>query len=241
MPLGFLIKTAITVVTPPVVFNSFPLPVTHLTAVEPPRDRRRVASIHFRDCTAVVLRRHGGDGGATAGHGGDGGATAVLVRCHGGHGGAAETQLRIGLTRGGTVEVLNMFNVSAVPPRRSAFLTVFGGTTANNDGTTAEPLRNHCGTTAEPLRNHCGTTAEPLRNHGDHGGATAVYVVQAPQWHRAFGVTGVVLPPRRSAVLTVFRGATAINDGTTARTTAIMTVPLRFMPYKHRSGTGPPV
>ena len=34
---------------------------------------------------------------------------------------------------------------------------------------------------------------ESLRNHGDHGGATAVYVVQAPQWHRAFGVTGVVL------------------------------------------------
>ena len=33
---------------------------------------------------------------------------------------------------------------------------------------------------------------ESLRNHGDHGGATAVFVVQAPQWHRAFGVTGVV-------------------------------------------------
>ena len=62
VPLRFLIKTAITVVTPPVVFNSFPLPVTHLTAVEPPRDRRRVASLHFRDCTAVVLRRNGGDG-----------------------------------------------------------------------------------------------------------------------------------------------------------------------------------
>ena len=34
---------------------------------------------------------------------------------------------------------------------------------------------------------------ESPRNDGDHGGATAVYVVQAPQWHRAFGVTGVVL------------------------------------------------
>ena len=67
MPLRFLIKTAITVVTPPVIFNSFPLPVTHLTAVEPPRDRRRVATLHFSDCTAVALRRHGGDGGATAG------------------------------------------------------------------------------------------------------------------------------------------------------------------------------
>ena len=67
MPLRFLIKTAITVVTPRVIFNSFPLPVTHLTAVEPPRDRRMVASLHFRDCTAVVLPRHGGDEGATAG------------------------------------------------------------------------------------------------------------------------------------------------------------------------------
>ena len=33
---------------------------------------------------------------------------------------------------------------------------------------------------------------EPLRNHGDRGGATAVYVIQAPQWHHAFGVTGVL-------------------------------------------------
>ena len=39
---------------------------------------RRVAILLFRDCTAVVLRRHGGDGGATA----------VLVRYHSGHGGA---------------------------------------------------------------------------------------------------------------------------------------------------------
>ena len=67
MPLRFLIKTDITVVTPPVILNSFPLPVAHLTAAEPPRDRSRVASLHFRDCTMVVLRRHGGDGCATAG------------------------------------------------------------------------------------------------------------------------------------------------------------------------------
>ena len=33
---------------------------------------------------------------------------------------------------------------------------------------------------------------EPMRNYGDHGGATAVCVVQAPQWHRAFGVTGAL-------------------------------------------------
>ena len=60
------------------------------------------------------------------GQGGDGGATAVFVRCHGGNGGAAATPLRIGPTRDGTAEILNMFNVSAVPPRRSAVLTVFG-------------------------------------------------------------------------------------------------------------------
>ena len=54
------------VVTPPVVFQSFPYPSRPSTAVEPPRDRRRVASLLFRDCTAVVLRKHGGDGGATA-------------------------------------------------------------------------------------------------------------------------------------------------------------------------------
>ena len=34
---------------------------------------------------------------------------------------------------------------------------------------------------------------DPLRNHGDHGGATAVYAVQAPQWHRVSGVTGVLV------------------------------------------------
>ena len=76
------------------------------------------------------------------GHGGDGGATAVLVRCHGGHGGATATPLRIGPTRDGTVEVLNMFNVSAVPLRRSAVLAVFSGATAINDGTTAEPRQS---------------------------------------------------------------------------------------------------
>ena len=78
------------------------------------------------------------------GHDGDGGDIAVLVRCHGGHGGAAATPLRIGPTRGGTAEVLNMFKVFAVPPRRSAVLTVFGSATAINDGTTAimaVPLR----------------------------------------------------------------------------------------------------
>ena len=124
MPLRFLVETAITVVTPSVVFHSFPLPVTHVTTVEPSRDRRRVAKLLFRDCTAVVLQRHGGDGGTTA----------VLERCHSGHGGAAVIPLRIGPIRGGTAEVLNMFKVSAVPPRRSAVLTVFRGATAPKHG-----------------------------------------------------------------------------------------------------------
>ena len=55
-----------------------------------------------------------------------------------------------------------MLKVSAVPPRRSAMLTVFRGATSINDGTTA-------------------IMAVSLRNHGDNGGATAVYAVQAPQ------------------------------------------------------------
>ena len=57
-----------------------------------------VASLLFRDCMAVVLRSHGGDGGAIA----------VLVWCHGGHGGAAAIPLRIVPTRGDTAEVLNI-------------------------------------------------------------------------------------------------------------------------------------
>ena len=74
------------------------------------------------------------------GHGGDGGATAVLVRCHDGHGGAAATPLRIGPTRDDTAEVLNMLKVSAVPPRRSAVLTY--------SALLWRSRRNHCGTTA---------------------------------------------------------------------------------------------
>ena len=95
-----------------------------------------------------------------------------------------------------------MFKVSAVPPRRSAMLTVFRGATAINDGTTAEPRRSwrcQCGlcrtSTAVAPRLRCdGTsTAEARRN--------------------TFKVSAVL--PRRSAVLTVFHGATTINDGTT--------------------------
>ena len=131
--------------TPPVVFHSFPLSVIHLTAVEPSSDRRRITSLLFLDCTAVtkVLLRHGGDGGVTA----------VLARCHGGHGGAVATPLRIGPTRGGTAEVLNVFKVSAVPPRRSAVLAVLRGATGISDVTTTEPQRSwrcHCGLCRTP-------------------------------------------------------------------------------------------
>ena len=128
----------ITVVTPPVVFNSFPLSVTHLTIVEPSRERCRVASLLF-------LRLHGG---CTA-------EARRLWRWYCGsctvpcsHGGAAAIHLRIGSTRGGTAEVLNMFKVSAMQPRRSVVLTVFHGAMEINDGTTAVPRRSwrcHCG------------------------------------------------------------------------------------------------
>ena len=193
-----MIKTAITVVTPPVICNSFRLPVTHVTAVEPPRIAVGSPVYIF----AIARRLYCGGTAVMEvplrGHGGDGGATAVLVRCHGGHGGAAATPLRISPTRDDTAEVLNMLNVSAVPPRRSAVLTVFDGDTAINDGITAEPRRSwrcHCGlcrtSTAVAPRLRCDgySTAEARRN--------------------MFKVSAV--PPQRSAVLTVFGGATAIN------------------------------
>ena len=81
---------------------------------------------------------------------------------------------RIGPTRDDTAEVLNMLKVSAVPPRRFAVLTVFGGATAINDGTTAELRRSwrcHCGlcrtSTAVAPRLRCdGGRPIVLRRHG---------------------------------------------------------------------------
>ena len=79
-----------------------------------------------------------------------------------------------------------MFKVSAVPPRRSAVLTVFRRATAINEGTTAEPPR--------AWRCHCvlcrsNTALAPrLRCHGG----------------------------RRSAILTIVRGATG-NNSTAAK------------------------
>ena len=112
----------------------------------------------------------------------------------------AAAVMAVGPTRGGPAEVFNMFKVSAVPPRRSAVLTVIRDATAINEGTTAAPRRSwrrHCGlcrtntAMAPHLRCDGGRRSEPLRNHGDHGDATAVTAVQAPQWHRTSGVTGV--------------------------------------------------
>ena len=120
------------------------------------------------------------------------GATAVMAVPRRPHCGLAQP-----------ADVLNMFKVSAVLPRTSTVLTVFGGATAINDGTTAEPRRSwrcHCDicrtstAVASRLRYDGGSTAEARRNM----------------------LKVSTVPPRRSAVLTVFRGATAINDGTTA-------------------------
>ena len=69
-----------------------------------------------------------------------------------------------------------MFKVSAVPPRRSAMLTVFRGATAINDGTTAEPLR--------PWRCNYGlcrtSTAVAPRLRCDGGIRRATIRVQTP-------------------------------------------------------------
>ena len=95
-----------------------------------------------------------------------------------------------------------MFKVSAAPPRRSAILTVFRGATAITYGTTAEPRRL--------WRCQCGlcrtSTAVALRLRCDRTSTAEL------RWNM---LKVAAVPPRRSAVLTVFRGATTINDGTT--------------------------
>ena len=80
-----------------------------------------------------------------------GGATAVMAVPRRSHCGVAQPA------------VLNMFKVSAVPPRRSAIMTVFRGATAITDGTTAESRRSwrcQCGlcrtSTAVAPRVRCG-------------------------------------------------------------------------------------
>ena len=78
-----------------------------------------------------------------------------------------------------------MFKVAAVPPRRFAMLTVFRGTTAINDGTSAEPRRS--------WRYHCGLCR------------TNTAVAPRPRCN------GDII----STVLAICRGFTAINDETT--------------------------
>ena len=144
-------------------------------------------------CTAVVLRRHGGDGCATA----------VLVRCQGGHGGAAAIPLRIGPTRGGTAEVLNMSKVSAVPPWCSAVLTVFRGATAINDGTTVEPRRS--------LRCHCGLCRTITTVTRASGVAGVLHTFHITNSHPVVTLkTTRCLSPRQSSPKTHVLGA---NEG----------------------------
>ena len=102
------------------------------------------------------------------------------------NGDSVTLEFMIGPTSGGTAEVLNMFKVAAVPPRRFAMLTVFRGTKAINDGTSAEPRRS--------WRYHCGLCL------------TNTAVARRPR------CDGNIM----SAVLTICRGFTAINDETTA-------------------------
>ena len=127
-------------------------------------------------------------------HGGHGCVTAVMAVPRRSH------CMRIGPTRGGTAEVLNMLKVSAVPPRRSAILTVFRGATAINDGTIAEPRRSwrcHCGlcrtSTAVAPRFRCdGTsTAEARRNMFKVAAVPPRRYAVLTVWHRASDVTGV--------------------------------------------------
>ena len=58
---------------------------------------------------------------------------------------------------------------------------------------------------------------EPLRNYSDHGDATAVTAVQAPQWHRASGVTGIldcrVRSVRLATALMMSDGAISASTG----------------------------
>ena len=125
-------------------------------------------------------------------HGGDGGATAVLVRCYGGHGGVAAVLRRC---CGGAAAVLR--RCCGGNGGAAAILTL---------AQPAVALRKFCTCSKFPPCHSEGprccqfsavlrrSMTEPLRNHCDHGGATTVYAVQVPQWHRASGVTGVEGP-----------------------------------------------
>ena len=65
-----------------------------------------------------------------------------------------------------------------------------------------------------------GATAVLVRCHGGDGGSAATTLRIGPTRDDTAVVLNMLrvsaVPPRRSTVLTVFRGATAINDGITA-------------------------
>ena len=96
---------------------------------------------------------------------------------------------------GSTVEARrNMLKVSAVPPRRSAVLTVFGGATAINDRTTAELRRSwrcHCGlcrtSTAVAPRIRCdgGITHLTFGSHYIYFPHTH-FLFKSRMWHHVF-------------------------------------------------------
>ena len=152
----------------------------------------------------VLLRRHGGDGGATAGarrwwrcYCGGTAVMEVLLRGHGGDGGAtAEARRWWRFYCGGTA-------VMEVVLRRHGG---DGGATAG----ARRWWRFYCGGTAVMevlLRSLYGVMVVPRR---PHCGLAQPSVALRKFW------TCSKFPPRKAAVLTVFRGATAINDGTTA-------------------------
>ena len=133
MPLCFFVRTAITVVTPQVVYHRFHLPITHLIffavllrnqggiTAEPRR-------CHCGHCYPIEARWQYHDEHWRQEYS-VGGSTAGPVRYHCRTGDA--TAVRVRLRCGGR----------AAPRRRSAGLAVFRGTTAFSDGTTAEPRR----------------------------------------------------------------------------------------------------
>ena len=152
-----------------------------------------------------------------------------------------------------------MFKVSAVPPRRSAMLTVFRGATAINDGTTAEPLRpwrcnfGLCRTsTAEAPRLRCdgGRRSAVIPPSHRRRGATAVLVRHKPQWHRHDRRDSTVVPslivaaPRTTVKTADLRGGTAATFNMFRGASAVLVPPhrgrgatavrVRHKPHWHR-------
>ena len=148
MRLRFLVKTAITLVTPPVVFHSFPLPVTRVFlrgAAEPQR-----CHCGHGDHIELQLRF---DGGATAIIGGMTAVLAAAPLCHCG-GSTAITAVETPRDRGSPVYFF------AIAHR------LYCGGTAVRKSATAVLVRCHgrchggrgdaAAVMAVPRRSHCG-------------------------------------------------------------------------------------